>query len=486
MEVITTKRGSKKICLDGFMYTVKSQSKRVDEVSWRCVKRDPPAKCNAMLKTNKACENPVLVKQHCHPADEVAVSVAQCRHTMKVVATTTNDKPNQILTFSTAALPDEVKARLPSADTSKRPLRRARAQHRPKDPQSLQELNISDEWAATIGDNPTRFLLYDNGPEADERVIIFATQQHLQKLAECTTWCMDGTFSVAPRIFHQLYVIQGHVNGVFMPLVFALLQRKTQTTYEEMLRVLDEAGCDPATVIVDFERSVELSIHSVFGAQVNIQYCFYHLTQSIWRKIQELGLTNLYEGDTDFRLFCGRLDALAFLPPDEVREGMTHLKDIMPDEAEPLVEYFDTTYVTGQLRQRRVPQGDGIPRLQFRRLPPMFDPASWNMHEITLADQPRTNNVSEGWNNKFHGFVGHDHPTVWKLIECLQAECARVTTTLLQDERGIRPKKRVKKVYTELQTRLRNLCQDRVEGRKAIQEFLRGVSHNLRGGQPNI
>ena len=122
----------------------------------------------------------------------------------------------------------------------------------------------------------------------------------------------------------------------------------------------------------------------------------------------------------------------------------------------------------------------------FRRVPTIFAPAQWNMHDVTLADQPRTNNVSEGWNNKFQSLVGQSHPTVWKLIECLQVECARVSDVLLQDECCVRPKKRVKKVYTELQGRLRNLCEDRSSGRKSITDFLRGVSHNLRGGQPNI
>ena len=120
--------------------------------------------------------------------------------------------------------------------------------------------------------------------------------------------CMDGTFSVSPRLFHQLYVIHGQIDNVFLPLAYVLLQRKTLTTYEIMLRV--QARCDPSVIIVDFERSVDLAIVSVFGEQVTIQYCFYHLTQSIWRKIQRLGLTTLYENDNDFRLFCGQMDAL--------------------------------------------------------------------------------------------------------------------------------------------------------------------------------
>ena len=136
----------------------------------------------------------------------------------------------------------------------------------------------------------------------------------------------------------------------------------------------------------------------MFSDHVNIQYCFYHLTQSIWCKIQSLGLTNLYESNDDFCLFCGQIDALAFLPVDEVSEGMAFLRESAPDEAAPLLEYFDTTYVTGHMSPR--PQNQDL-QLRFRRVPPMFPPAQWNMHEITLADQTRTNNASEGWNNKF-------------------------------------------------------------------------------------
>ena len=40
------------------------------------------------------------------------------------------------------------------------------------------------------------------------------------------------------------------------------------------------------------------------------------------------------------------------------------------------------------------------------RIPPAFPPPKWNMHQVTLDDQPRTNNISEGWNNKFSSLVG--------------------------------------------------------------------------------
>jgi len=70
---------------------------------------------------------------------------------IKRQAPTSNDKPNQILTFAMAATPDQAKARLPDPDTIKKVQRRTIASHRPKDPQTLQTLVIDNQWAQTVG-----------------------------------------------------------------------------------------------------------------------------------------------------------------------------------------------------------------------------------------------------------------------------------------------------------------------------------------------
>jgi len=59
----------------------------------------------------------------------------------------------------------------------------------------------------------------------------------------------------------------------------------------------------------------------VLGSHVNVQGCFHHLTQSTWRKVQELGLTTAYKDDDNVKHFCGMLDALAFLPLNDITEG---------------------------------------------------------------------------------------------------------------------------------------------------------------------
>lgn len=103
----------------------------------------------------------------------------------------------------------------------------------------------------------------------------------------------------------------------------------------------------------------------------------------------------------------------------------------MPEPAEPLVEYFDRTYVSGKLRQVPQQNGNNLAPIRIRRVPPLFAPDKWNMHQVTMVNQPRTNNISESWNNKFTSLVGEQHPSVWTLIGVLQKESERVKTVLL-------------------------------------------------------
>ena len=95
-----------------------------------------------------------------------------------------------------------------------------------------------------------------------------------------------------------------------------------------------------------------------------------------------------------FKLFCGQIDALAFLPLGDIPAGMTSLCDNTPDGADELLSYFDRTYVTGSYR--RAQPGHGQIGIRVKRIIPLYPPAVWNVHEATLAGEPRTNNQCEG------------------------------------------------------------------------------------------
>ncbi|XP_042228469.1 uncharacterized protein LOC121870655 [Homarus americanus] len=118
--------------------------------------------------------------------------------------------------------------------------------------------------------------------------------------------------------------------------------------------------------------------------------------------------------------------------------------------------------------------------LRMRRIPPMFAPHLWKVHDATMNNNARTNNICEGWNNKFFNLVGHYHPSVWRVIEWFQLEEATVSTIIQQDGVGNPPRKRVRRRYVQLQERIRNLCAGRREDHKTVAEFLRGVGWNIR------
>ena len=110
----------------------------------------------------------------------------------------------------------------------------------PKVPATLQELKIEKGWTQTSGLNPQPFMFYDNADEQDGngRIIAFGSNATLQLLAASDTWMMDGNFKMAPKHFMQLYVIRVLLGETAVSTVYALLERKTQETYEKLLQAI--------------------------------------------------------------------------------------------------------------------------------------------------------------------------------------------------------------------------------------------------------
>lgn len=89
----------------------------------------------------------------------------------------------------------------------------------------------------------------------------------------------------------------------------------------------------------------------MFGPNIKIQGCFYHLTQNILRKLQTLGLQTEYKENEEFNLFCSSISVLAFLKVDDVRNGMRYLRGIAPPLGQELLDYFHSTYVMGTYKR---------------------------------------------------------------------------------------------------------------------------------------
>jgi hypothetical protein len=430
-------------------------------------------------------DNPEIGTEHNHDPNPSAVEVAKAKVNLKQLARHTREKPAHLVAQTLADIGDDAKVLFAKEDTAKKMVRRVRAGRRPPVPDTLDDLAIDGEWARTAGENPEQFLFYDNGQQAVSRIIAFASIPAMRLLAVADTWFVDGNFSMAPRGFMQLYIIRVPLGTTAVTTVYALLERKSLQCYQELFQAvmdycetLELPEPTPATVLCDFELAVIRALRAVLHPGMAIQGCFYHLTQATWRKIQELGLSPMYAADDDFKLFCGKLDGLAFLPLDDIPAGMDYLLQHTPAGAAELTDYFNKTYVTGSYRQVQPAHGQVGVRLQ--RVPPRYPPEVWNVHGATINDDPRTNNQCEGWNNRFFHLVGYKHPPIWTLIDAIKKEECKTRTLIAQDAIGQPPQKRIRREYRDLQTRLCNLCHDRIARRKTVEEFLAGVGHNIR------
>ena len=98
--------------------------------------------------------------------------------------------------------------------------------------------------------------------------------------------------------------------------------------------------------------------------------------------MQELGLSKLYKNGKDIKLFCGMTDTLAFLPCEDVKDGMSYLQSVHLDEN--LVAHFNSTYLLGSFCTIQNPGNieEEHPPLRLRRVPPMFALYIWNVQSL--------------------------------------------------------------------------------------------------------
>jgi hypothetical protein len=81
------------------------------------------------------------------------------------------------------------------------------------------------------------------------------------------------------------------------------LPGKSQATYTRFFTLIKDKIADsglvfsPTSAMTDFETAVHNSIRDVFP-DINTEGCFFHFTQSIWRKAQATGLQIPYHTET--------------------------------------------------------------------------------------------------------------------------------------------------------------------------------------------
>jgi MULE transposase domain len=91
-----------------------------------------------------------------------------------------------------------------------------------------------------------------------------------------------------------MVTVHGLYNGFVILLTFCLLTGKTTAQYRQLLHHIQSAvqrniGRNLEHIVTDLEASLKIAAETAFRNAV-IAGCYFHFRNSLWRKIQKLGL----------------------------------------------------------------------------------------------------------------------------------------------------------------------------------------------------
>ena len=301
MEFITSTRGGRKLVYQGFI-CVKQKNHSQGVESYECEMRRNLKQCKARIRVS----GDQVVDQsgeHTHAPDIGRPEALNARQSIKRRAIDTAATAQQVLTQEMENISDQAAVKLPAIRNIRQCVLRHRkdAGNPPPVPRTRGDIVIPDEYQITRSGE--RFLMYDTGAVDEDRILIFGTERNLQILETSQNWFCDGTFNVVPGQLYQLFTIHALANSYMLPCVYALLPNKRQDTYTALFHALLNINpqLSSRSVMIDFEMDSMDAIQGVFPNAI-VQGCFHHLSQSIYRKVQNSGLQFDYQNNPDLNI----------------------------------------------------------------------------------------------------------------------------------------------------------------------------------------
>ena len=284
----------------------------------------------------------------------------------------------------------------------KRNLHNARASILPKLPDTFLELhNIFDKMEFKTNKNEN-FLLVNS---KETNIVGFSTLSNLKVLCDSDTIFVDGTFKSCPKLYHQLFTVHCAINQSYVPLVYILLPSKTTQCYLQAFHHLvkeckkNDLQFNPIRLYADFEKAIHNAARHVWPS-IEVKGCRFHLGQSWYRKIQQLGLSNDYKrNNTDISNFLKLFFGLPFLSCDVVEDCFAFDIMALQPQGNRIVQFTDyilETYITDDAE---------------------FPPQIWAEF---VSSTMRTTNNCESFHKKLNSSFNSSHPNIFNFIEILK------------------------------------------------------------------
>ncbi|XP_077298986.1 uncharacterized protein LOC143920141 [Arctopsyche grandis] len=389
----TTERGKQMLIYSGFEYLHFRVSNGVS--TWRC-RQGRTLRCHSSMKIN---ENNVIVcypRPHCHDScpQTIEANIAKRKmvQAMRVIGANTQNVIGSVL----SEVSNEALAYLPKKSSLSRTLLKIK---------QLSRLSLNFD----ISENYKEIVLHDTGKNDPCRILALGDAEIVKELRKDMIFG-DGTFDKVPQISFQLYTWHARVGNSYPPFAYFLLPNKTTATYERMFDIMKQLVPDlaPENILLDFEKAAMNAARSAFP-QSEVKGSYFHLTQSLIRKIDSAGLKSAFENDLEVKLNLKSLPALAFVPDEDVKSVFLQLTATFPEEEcyEEVVTYFCSTYIEGVAGNS-----------------PQFPTTSWNHYSVAGEMSPKTSNCCEWFHNTLNAIFNCRNPSIWYLFDGIQRDLA--------------------------------------------------------------
>jgi len=367
------------------------------------------------------------------------------------------------------------KSYLPSKRTMERKLQRVKQEARghPECPKTFDDLaNIPDKFKLTYDEKP---FLIANVKTPAGRIIIYGSKEGLKMMSRGEIWTMDGTFSVVPKPFTQLYSFMSEIEGYSYPCIFCLLPDKKGPSYKIVMETLRDKLAEKGPInlkqaVLDFESPALKEFRAAFGPQVRVTGCHVHFSRALRRRQGKEGLLS-WQKKASFKIFCGCIKGLAFVPPrmvaeyyqcllgpemDQVIEDLDNdagfkleVKDEMKQSLNRFLEYFEQTYLG---KQGRAGWLRGKYNLEM-----------WNQYSNVIEGRQMSTNAHEGFHSRLRMSL-ETSATYWSLIDALTDMEAASRANRLED---------IGNGHNDLQTgSSRSQKEKRIEARAELREIV--------------
>lgn len=296
---------------------------------WACVQ----VGCNARAATLGEINMTDLslkyhyTEQHSHHADEAKNLVAEKLYEFRENAKKNPDKTaksayDKIVrdTVNSIDTPEKIDfaSKLPKFKTVKDQHYRQRKKLRPKLPQSLEEVDIPSyaDLKCTEGGHD-----FYRGQTPTTHAELFMSDAQIEIALESDTLFVDGTFSITPFPFYQVFVLRGKVGNNRYTIGTALLPNKREETYKELFQLMVDVVKDVKGEALNFtfvhsdcEHGIINAVKGVFP-EAQPRLCRFHIVDAERRGFTKIGCRPLMKDHRDLKTFYTRIQQIFFFPP---------------------------------------------------------------------------------------------------------------------------------------------------------------------------